>query len=296
MSVVKPARSEILLGSHIRFKAPDYFLGAVQEALSYGENTFMIYTGAPQNTVRKPLAELKIQEGQALLKEHHIPLERVIVHAPYLINIAQKEMDKEDFPTSFLASEIARTHALGAKCLVLHPGAYTDRDLETALRAAANRLNRLNIPEGVVICLETMAGKGTEIGRRFEELAELLSLLKKPEHFGICLDTCHVHDAGYDVTSFDTLLDTFDHVLGLERLLVIHLNDSRNPRGSHKDRHANIGSGTIGFKALRAAAVNPRTARVPKILETPYIDGKPPYKDEIAWLKSGRKPKKKAEP
>ena len=210
----------------------------------------------------------------------------MIIHAPYLINPANSvKPEVAELAREFLSSEIERTHAIGAKYIVLHPGSYTTTDLETGIRTIISCLNTLDIPEGIVICLETMAGKGSEVGFRFEHLAEIISAMRQPEHFGVCLDTCHIHDAGYDVRDYDGVLDEFDRIIGLNRLHVIHLNDSKNEQGARKDRHANLGQGKIGFDTLCMIAHHPRTAEIPKILETPYIDGEPPYKEEIAMLK-----------
>ncbi len=280
----------MIIGCHVRMTAPGYLAGSVREALEYGANALMLYTGAPQNTKRKPVSELKADEARKLMAENGIPAERMIIHAPYLINPANAvKPEVRELAGSFLLSEGIRTHEIGARYLVLHPGSYTETDPETGIRTAAMTLNSLrDFPEDVTVCLETMAGKGSEIGRTFEELADLLSLLDRPDSFGICLDTCHIHDAGYDVTDYDGVLDTFEHVLGLQRLKVIHLNDSKNPRGARKDRHANLGTGEIGFETLDRIARSSRTEHIAKILETPFVDKKPPYKKEIAMLKEGR--------
>lgn len=279
----------MILGCHVQMKAPLYVEGSVKEALSYGANALMIYTGAPQNTRRTDTEKLHISEAQALMKENRIPMENLIVHAPYIINPANSvKPEVGELAVQFLDSEAQRTKAIGARYMVLHPGSYTTTDLETGIHTAIAHLNEVEIPEEVTICLETMAGKGSEIGFTFEQLAEILSGLKQPERYGVCLDTCHINDAGYDVTDFDKVLDSFDHIIGLDRLHVIHLNDSKNERGARKDRHANIGTGTIGFDVLEAIAANARTASVPKILETPYINKKPPYQIEIDMLQSGK--------
>lgn len=276
----------MIIGSHVQMKAPDFVEGSVKEAVSYGANALMLYTGAPQNTRRRQLSEMHIAEAAELMKKHQIKAEHMIIHAPYLINPANSvKPEVAELAREFLSSEIERTHAIGAKYIVLHPGSYTTTDLETGIRTIISCLNSLTIPEGIVICLETMAGKGSEVGFRFEHLAEIISAMRQPEQFGVCLDTCHIHDAGYDVSDFDRVLDEFDRIIGLNRLHVIHLNDSKNERGARKDRHANLGQGKIGFDTLCMIAHHPRTAEIPKILETPYIDGEPPYKEEIAMLK-----------
>ncbi len=275
----------MIIGSHVQMKANLYLEGAVQEALSYGANALMLYTGAPQNTRRVEIEKMHVQQAHDLLKAHDIPLDRIIVHAPYIINPANSvKLEVGELAVSFLQQEAIRTKAIGAKYMVLHPGSYTTTDLQTGISTTIQHLNETMIPDDVVICLETMAGKGSEIGYQFEQLSEILSKLNQKENYGVCLDTCHISDAGYDVSDFDSVLDEFDHIIGLKHLHVIHLNDSKNPRGARKDRHENIGKGTIGLETLKAIANNPRVSHIPKILETPYIDGKPPYKEEIQLL------------
>lgn len=277
----------MILGSHVKMKAPLYVEGSVLEALSYQANALMLYTGAPQNTKRLPMSELHVPEALKLMQENGIANENLIVHAPYLINLANSvKPEVGELAVSFLQSEAERTAALRARYLVVHPGSYTTADLDTGIATAIAHLNELQeLPDGVVICLETMAGKGSEIGFRFEQLGTILKQLNQPEHFGICLDTCHIHDAGYDLHDFDAVLQEFDQAIGLEHLKVIHLNDSKNPCGSHKDRHANIGQGTIGLELLKKIAHHPRIEGKPTILETPYIDDEPPYAEEIALLR-----------
>lgn len=277
------------IGSHVQMKAPDFLEGSVREALSYGANALMLYTGAPQNTRRRPVEDLHIKEAQALMRDNGIRQEDMIVHAPYIINPANSTKEYvAELAREFLQSEVDRVQAIGATYMVLHPGAFTDSTLEDGIATVISQLNGIDFKDSrVVICLETMAGKGTEVGRTFEELEAILQGVRQKEHFGVCLDTCHIHDAGYALADFDSILDTFDHILGLSSLHVIHLNDSKNVQGSHKDRHANIGGGEIGFDILNHIAHNPRTENIVKILETPYIDKKPPYRQEIAMLKEG---------
>ena len=280
----------MIIGSHVSMSGPDFVLGSVEEALGYGANALMLYTGAPQNTRRKPTTELKIPEAKARMAEAGLPMEHLIVHAPYIINPANSVKEEVmDLARTFLIEETRRTAEIGASYMVLHPGSFTTTDLATGIQTAAAQFNAIadDLAPGVTICLETMAGKGSEIGYQLEQLAELLSKVTHPEQFGICLDTCHMNDAGYDVTDFDAVLDAIDHTLGLSRLKVIHLNDSKNPRGARKDRHENIGFGTIGFEALHAVAVNERTAMIPKILETPWVAGHAPYGIEIEQLRTG---------
>ncbi len=278
----------MIIGSHVKMNAPSYVLGSVQEALSYEANALMLYTGAPQNSKRIDVSKLKIVEAQSLLKESGIALENVIVHAPYLINLANSVKEEViDISKKMLVNEVSRTRAIGAKYMVLHPGSYTTTDLETGMNAIVEHIHEVEdeLDDSVTICLETMAGKGTEVGKTFEELATLLDKIHS-NHFGVCLDTCHIHDAGYDLNNFDSVLEEFDRLIGLNHLHVIHLNDSKNERGSHSDRHANIGEGKIGLENLRYIASNEKLSKIPKILETPYIDGKAPYKEEIKLIRN----------
>ena len=281
----------MIIGSHVKMSAPNYVLGSVEEALSYNANALMLYTGAPQNSKRVDIEKLKIAEAKALMEENHIDINHLIVHAPYLINLANAiKPEVIDISKKMLVKEVYRTSQIGAKYLVLHPGSYTSTDLETGMITFIKHIQEIKdeLNDSVCICLETMAGKGTEIGKTFEELAILLEK-SKLNNVGICLDTCHIHDAGYDLNDFDSVLDEFNQIIGLKYLQVIHLNDSKNERGSHSDRHANIGEGKIGLDNLLSVAYNKRLVHIPKILETPYIDGKPPYKDEIKMIRDNKK-------
>ena len=281
--------SEIYLGCHVGMTAPDYYLGSVKEALSYGANTFMFYTGAPQNSVRKPLDQLKIEEGRALIKASGIDENKIVVHAPYIINGANSlKPDIKDLATQLIRLEIERTSGFGAKILVLHPGAHVGAGEEAGIASLVDCLNEVfeTNASDVRVALETMAGKGSEIGRTFAEISQIIKGCKYPERLGVCLDTCHISDAGYDVNDIDGVLQEFDAIIGLERLLAIHINDSKNPRGARKDRHENLGYGCIGFDALNRFVHHPKLVGIPMILETPYVEDKPPYKQEIAMLRS----------
>jgi len=277
------------IGSHVGLKAPEYFLGSVNEALSYGSSALMIYTGAPQNTRRKAVNELMIQEGIEKMHEKGIPMENLIIHAPYIINLANTiKEDTFELATMFLKKELQRVKAFSGNIVVLHPGAHVGAGVDVGLDQAIKGLNMvLEGESGVSIALETMAGKGTEIGRTFEEIAYLINGVENKECISVCLDTCHIHDAGYDLSDFDAILDEFDRIVGLHYLSVVHVNDSKNVRGASKDRHENIGYGNIGFDILHGVITNPRISHLVKILETPYVDGNPPYKTEIEMIKSG---------
>ena len=282
---------KILIGSHVSMSAPKYYLGSVEEAISYGANTLMFYTGAPQNAFRSPLEKLKIEEGRALLKEHNFDENKIVVHAPYIINIAnQLNKANYDMAKSVLLNEVKRTAGFGAKLLVLHPGSHVNTGVENGVDSIIKALDWVLSQDGtdVKIALETMAGKGSEMGTSFEQMQEIISKCKYPERVGICLDTCHISDNNYDVSKFDDILDNIENTIGLDKLYVIHVNDSKNPIGAHKDRHENLGYGEIGFDSLNAVVHNERVSEVPKILETPYVDEKPPYKIEIEMLRNSK--------
>ncbi|MGG4490012.1 deoxyribonuclease IV [Metabacillus idriensis] len=279
------------IGSHVSMSGKKMLLAASEEAVSYGANTFMIYTGAPQNTRRKKIEELNIEAGQAHMRENGIA--DIVVHAPYIINIGNTTNPATfELGVQFLRSEMDRSHAIGAKQIVLHPGAHVGAGSEIGIKKIIEGLNEvLDREENVQIALETMAGKGSECGRSFEELAQIIEGVTHNEHLSVCFDTCHTHDAGYDIINdFDGVLQQFDSIIGLDRLKVLHINDSKNISGARKDRHENIGFGHIGFKALNHIVHHPELVNVPKILETPYVgedkkDKKPPYQFEIDMLR-----------
>ncbi len=278
----------LIIGSHVGYKKDNGLVGSVKEALSYNANTFMFYTGAPQNTKRLPIDLEKVKEADKLMKDNGIDKKNVIVHAPYIINLATDDLVKREFSCNFLKEEIKRVETLGFNYLVLHPGSHVGAGIDTGIQNIADSLNKIiDKDTKVVILLETMAGKGTEVGRSFEEIESIISKVNQKESIGVCLDTCHINDAGYDLNDFDKVLDLFDKVIGLDKLKCIHVNDSKNMIGSHKDRHENIGYGHIGFDNLINIIYNKRVDNIPKILETPYIDKTyPPYKYEIEMIKS----------
>lgn len=285
---------DLIIGSHVSYKSGKQLLGSVVEALSYGANTFMFYTGAPQNTNRSTIDDNLTKEAYQLMEENGINPKNVIVHAPYIINLAN-DGASYDFAIKFLKEEIKRVDKLGMKYLVLHPGSHVGLGIEKGLDNIINGLNFvLSEDNDVIICLETMAGKGSELGTSFEQIKKIIDGVKLSDKLMVCLDTCHINDAGYDLNNFDAVLDEFDNVIGLDKLACIHINDSKNERGAHKDRHENIGIGTIGFDNLIKVIYNKRLDGIPKILETPYIgdtdDSKerlyPPYKFEIEMIKN----------
>jgi len=287
--------SDIKLGSHVGMSGKDMFLNSVREAVSYGANTFMVYTGAPQNTRRKEIPELNIPAAWDLMRENGI--EEFVVHAPYIINLANTvKPEIYELAVTFLRTELQRTIAMGSHVLVLHPGSHVNAGVEAGTAQIIKGLNEVLTPDlDCVIALETMAGKGSEIGRSFEELARIYDGVRCNDKLRVCFDTCHTNDAGYDVVGdFDGVIDHFDRVIGKDQIAVFHINDSKNPRGAAKDRHENLGKGEIGFEALRYIVWHPDFLDVPKILETPWYknpdnpkDTWAPYKEEIAMLRAG---------
>ncbi|BDV05537.1 TPA: deoxyribonuclease IV [Staphylococcus aureus] len=281
----------MLLGSHVSMSGKKMLEGSAIEAHEYGETTFMIYTGAPQNTRRKSIEDLNITKGHEVMEKYG--LSNIVVHAPYIINIANTTKPETfNLGVDFLQQEIERTQAIGAKDIVLHPGAHVGAGVDAGINKIIEGLNEvLTNDNNVRIALETMAGKGTEIGRSFEELARIIDGVHNNERLSVCFDTCHTHDAGYNVKEdFDGVLNEFDKIIGVDRIKVVHVNDSKNDRGAQKDRHENIGFGYIGFDALNHIVHHDSFKDIPKILETPYVgedkkNKKPPYKLEIEMLK-----------
>ena len=283
----------MIIGSHVSYNAKEGLLGSVKEALSYGANTFMFYTGAPQNTRRNPIDLETTKQAFLEMTKNGIDKNNVIVHAPYIINLANKE--KEEFSVDFLKQEIKRVEELGFDKLVLHPGSHVNQGTDVGIKQIIKALNQvITKDQKVVILLETMAGKGSECGKTLEEIKQIIDGIKYKDKIGVCLDTCHLHDAGYDMSNFDTVLTKFDKIIGLDKLQCIHINDSKNDINTHKDRHENIGFGKIGFDNLLKIIYHDKLKNVPKILETPYIglddNSKerlfPPYKFEIEMIKN----------
>ena len=279
----------LYIGSHVSYKKDTQLLGSLDEALSYGANAFMFYTGAPQNTLRDSINDLLTYEALSKMKDNNISLDNVIVHAPYIVNLANKtDITKYEFAQNFLRQEVDRCITLGVKYMVLHPGSAVGQDRTVALNNIINGLNNILLKEdNIMILLETMAGKGTELGINLDELKYIIDGVELKDKVGVCLDTCHLNDSGVDINEFDKYLDDFDQVIGINKIHCIHINDSKNAISSHKDRHENIGLGTIGFDNLISVIYNPRLDNITKILETPYVDKDyPPYKFEIEMIKN----------
>lgn len=284
---------ELLLGSHVSFKKDTQLMGSVEEALSYGATAFMLYTGAPQNTARSEIDDNITLQANTLLENNNIKKENIIVHAPYIINPANPK--NHDFNVSFLKQEIKRVEQLGLTKIVLHPGSHVGLGVEEGIKNIIDVLNETLTPnQQAIICLETMAGKGSEIGKNFEEIKQIIDGINLHDKVMVCLDTCHINDAGYDLNNFDQILEEFDRIIGIDKLGCVHINDSKNERNTHKDRHENIGFGTIGFENLIKVIYHDKLKGIPKILETPYLgdtpDSKekpyPPYKFEIEMIRN----------
>lgn len=282
------------LGSHVGMSGKDMLLGSAKEAVSYGANTFMFYTGAPQNTRRKEISELNIDPAWAYMKDHGI--DEIVVHAPYIINLGNAvKPETFELAVDFLRLEIERTEACKSKTLILHPGSHVGEGADIGISQIIKGLNEvLTADTNVNIALETMSGKGSELGRTFEELARIYDGVKYNDKLRVCFDTCHTHDSGYDIIhDFDGVIEKFDKILGKDQIAVFHINDSKNVCGASKDRHANLGFGEIGFDALSYVVHHPDFTDVPKILETPYVasptkDKKSyaPYRFEIEMLRN----------
>lgn len=284
------------LGSHVSNNGLKMLVGSVEEALSYKANCLMVYLGAPQNTYRKNIDDQRYQEAIKIALANNINPDDIIVHAPYIVNLAQLDEDKFNFSVRFIAQELKNVDAMGLKYLILHPGAHMGHGSNIGVNRIAEGINlilELTSTCKSVIVIETMAGKGTECGKTFEEIASIIEQIKDKTRIGVCLDTCHINDAGYDiVNNYENVINQFSRIIGLNYMKVIHINDSKNILASHKDRHENIGFGNIGFNALSKICNDDRFKNIPKILETPYIvidknKSVPPYKYEISMIKSG---------
>ncbi len=283
--------NKLLIGSHIGLTAPDYLLGAVKESIDNGATTFMIYTGAPQNTIRKDVATFKIKEAHEMMKTHDIDANDVIIHAPYIINLCSSKLEVRELAVDFLATELKRVEKMGFTKLVLHPGSRLEQSVEEGIKFIVEGIKSAfaMAQNNVAILLETMAGKGSEVGCNMDEIKAIIDGVNS-DRIGVCLDTCHLNDSGVDLQHFDEYLDLFDEQIGIDKIRCVHLNDSKNVVGAHKDRHENLGYGTIGFDALINVIYNERLQNIPKILETPWpkVNNTEiyPYKEEIAMIKN----------
>lgn len=282
----------LIIGSHVGFNNKKQLLGSVEEAISYNANTFMIYTGGAQSTMRSAINDELTYEGYKLMLKNNINVKNVIVHAPYIVNLANRsDKNKYDFYIEFFIKELERCKTLGLDKIVLHPGSATTCTKEEAIENIAHGINLVyKSTTDTMILLEFMAGKGTEVGTSIDELKAIIDKIEDKDRIGICLDSCHMNDSGIDISKIDEFLDEFDSKIGVDKIKCFHINDSMNPIGSHKDRHANIGYGTIGFNNLLNIVYNKRLEGIPFILETPYInrnqsDAYAPYKMEIESIR-----------
>lgn len=282
----------LIIGSHVSFNNKKQLLGSVEEAISYNANTFMIYTGGAQSTMRSVINDELTYEGYKLMLENNINAKNVIVHAPYIVNLANRnDKNKYDFYIDFFIKELDRCKTLGLDKIVLHPGSATTCTKEEAIENIVHGINLVyKSTTNTMILLEFMSGKGTEVGTSIDELKAIIDKIEDKNRIGVCLDSCHMNDAGIDISKIDEFLDEFDSKIGIDKIKCFHINDSMNPIGSHKDRHANIGYGTIGFNNLLNVVYNKRLEGIPFILETPYInrnqsDAYAPYKMEIESIR-----------
>ena len=286
--------NNLLIGCHVSNSGKEMLLGSVKEALSYKANSLMVYLGPPQSTIRKDASQLNIEEMKKELIDNNIELNNVIIHAPYIINLAQGNEEKRKCAVEFLSNEMNTMVSVGARYIVVHPGAHMQQGIDTGLELIAKSLKQIlnnTAYDDTYICIETMSGKGSECCSKFEEIRTLLEYLNYNNRICVCLDTCHIHDAGYDIVNeYEKVINDFDQIIGLDRLKVLHINDSKNECGTHKDRHENFGLGKIGFETLMKFVYDDRFKNIPKILETPYIKSDfgdfPPYKHEIKMIKN----------
>ena len=272
------------IGCHL--SASDGFLAMGRTALSIGANTFQFFTRNPRGSKAKAIDPADVAAFLALAAENEFGT--LVAHAPYTINPCSKDEHTREFARMTLADDLKRMEHLPGNVYNFHPGSHTGQGMETGIGQIAETLNAILTPGlRTTVLLETMSGKGSEVGSRFEELREIIDRVELSDKLGVCLDTCHVSDAGYDIADdLDGVLTEFDRVIGLERLKAVHINDSLNLRGSHKDRHARIGEGCLGAEALGRVVRHPALQGLPFVLETPNeLAG---YAREIALLKALR--------
>ena len=259
------------------------YLAMGKQALALGADTFQFFTRNPRGGSVKPFDETDANALNALMEEHHFA--PILAHAPYTLNACAADASIRDFAIRTMTDDLARLSHLPNAMLNFHPGSHVKQGADVGVRYIAQMLDTVMTPEiKTPVLLETMAGKGSEVGRSFEEIRAIIDSTRVGGRLGVCLDTCHVYDAGYDIVEqLDDVLETFDRVLGLDRLKAIHLNDSKNPMGSHKDRHEQIGKGSLGLEAVVRIINHPALRKLPFYLETPNdLDG---YAREIALLR-----------
>lgn len=269
------------IGCHL--SASDGFLAMGKTALSIGANTFQFFTRNPRGSKAKAIDPADVAAFLELAAENGFGT--LVAHAPYTINPCSKDERTREFARMTLADDLRRMDHIPGNVYNFHPGSHTGQGMETGIGQIAETLNAILTPDiRTTVLLETMSGKGSEVGSRFEELREIIDRVELSDKLGVCLDTCHVSDAGYDIADDpDGVLTEFDRVIGLDRLRAVHVNDSLNPRSSHKDRHARIGEGCLGAEALGRVVRHPALQGLPFVLETP--NELPGYAREIALLK-----------
>ena len=273
------------IGCHL--SASKGYLAMAKEAVSIGANTFQFFTRNPRGGQAKPIDENDIKEFLQYSKSNNINI--ILAHSPYTLNACSADLKLREFAKNTMADDLKRMEYTPGNLYNFHPGSHVKQGVEVGINYIAEMLNEILTKEQTTtVLLETMAGKGSEVGRNFEEIKAIIDKVNLKEKLGVCLDTCHIWDAGYDIVSdFDSVLDEFDKVIGLEKLKAIHLNDSKNEKESHKDRHEKIGEGKIGLEAITKIINNKRIANLPFYLETPNeIEG---YKNEIEILKKVKK-------
>lgn len=272
------------LGCHL--SASKGFLHMAKEASSIGANTFQFFTRNPRGFAAKDIDEKDIAEFLKYTSENG--LGKILAHAPYTLNPSSADERVRDLALRIMQDDMLRMEYVPGNLYNFHPGSHVGQGAEKGIELTASLLNTILTPnQSTIVLLETMSGKGSEIGRSFEEIKEIIDKTELSEKVGVCLDTCHVYDAGYDIVgNLDGVLDEFDRIIGLDRLHAIHMNDSKNPFESHKDRHEKIGEGSIGLETMKNIINNPRLKHLPVFLETPNeLDG---YKAEIELLKTNR--------
>ena len=281
---MKGVKAMFYIGCHL--SASDGFLAMGRTALSIGANTFQFFTRNPRGSKAKAIDPADVAAFLALAAENEFGT--LVAHAPYTINPCSKDEHTREFARMTLADDLKRMEHLPGNVYNFHPGSHTGQGMETGIAQIAETLNAILTPDiRTTVLLETMSGKGSEVGSRFEELREIIDRVALSDKLGVCLDTCHVSDAGYDIADdLDGVLTEFDRIIGLDRLRAVHVNDSLNPRGAHKDRHACIGEGCLGAEALGRVVRHPALQGLPFVLETP--NELPGYAQEIALLKALR--------
>ena len=269
------------IGCHLSSSAGFYHMG--KEAIGIGANTFQFFTRNPRGSKAKAIDQKDVERFHAFCQENGI--ERILAHAPYTLNACSKDPHVREFALETMADDLVRMEYVPGNCYNFHPGSHVGQGAEEGIRLIADTLNQILKPEQTTtVLLETMSGKGSEVGKSFEEIRAILDRVELQEHMGVCLDTCHVYDAGYDIVNdLDGVLEQFDRTIGLSRLRAIHMNDSKNPFASHKDRHEKIGQGSIGTEAMIRIINHPALQGIPVYLETPNeLEG---YAEEIRFLR-----------